>query len=64
MILRPTSACILLPRPIISIVTPGMRGFFYDVSADGKRYLTIQANESATEEPLVLIQNWPTELRK
>lgn len=59
------------PRSIITIQTPAIRGFVYDVSGDGKRFLTIQANEKttderekATDEQLVLIQNWPAELKR
>jgi serine/threonine protein kinase len=59
------------PRAIITIQTPAIRGFVYDVSGDGKRFLTIQPNEKTTDEhdkttdeQLVLIQNWPAELKK
>jgi hypothetical protein len=36
----------------------------YDVSSDGQRFLALQAGNTTSSEPLVLIQNWPAELKK
>ena len=43
------------------IVTP--RGYLYDVSADGQRFLVADEG-SATARPLTLLQNWTAALRK
>ena len=48
----------------MAIEPPVIAGFIYDVSSDGQRIFTIQAGNGTTSEPLVLIQNWPAELKK
>ena len=41
----------------------GARGYLYDVSADGQRFLVADEG-SATARPLTLLQNWTATLRK
>jgi len=36
----------------------------YDVTADGKKFLINSGNLKERSEPLTLVQNWPSELRK
>jgi serine/threonine protein kinase/Tol biopolymer transport system component len=43
---------------------PVVAGRNYDVSADGKRFLTFVKTDQATEEPLTLLQNWTAVLKK
>ena len=51
-------------HPLMAIEAPIVAGPIYDVSSDGQRFLVTQAGNSTTTEPLVLIQNWPAELKK
>jgi len=39
------------------------RGFLYDVSADGRRFLAVVAGEQKPNEPLTLVQNWTAALK-
>jgi len=39
-------------------------GFQYDVSADGQRFLAVTLPNQTTSEPLTLIQNWVSVLKK
>jgi hypothetical protein len=40
----------------------GPQGYIYDVTRDGQRFLAIQHGDSG--EPLTLVTNWPTRLKK
>jgi serine/threonine protein kinase len=40
----------------------GPQGYLYDVTRDGHRFLVIQHGDSG--EPLTLVMNWPTRLKK
>jgi hypothetical protein len=51
-------------RAVLSIEPPLVTGFIYDVSPDGHRFLVAQAHIMADEKPLILIQNWPAELKQ
>ncbi len=39
------------------------RGFAYDVSADGRKFIVVDEDATAAR-PLTLLQNWPAALRK
>jgi hypothetical protein len=40
------------------------RGYPYDVSADGQRFLVNVLGEESTVEPLTLLINWPAALQR
>jgi Tol biopolymer transport system component len=43
----------------------GGRGYLYDVSADGQRFLAeVPVEQSTTAEPLTVVQNWTAGLKK
>ena len=50
-------------RPLFE-VRPGGPGNFYDVTADGQRFLVNMAVEQQTSAPLTLVQNWTAELKR
>ena len=39
-------------------------GYFYDVSADGQRILTVLPANRTSPTPITLIQNWPAALKR
>ena len=46
-------------------VRPGAGGAsFYDVSADGQRFLINMANREATPAPITVVVNWTAGLQK
>jgi hypothetical protein len=50
------------PRPIVGPLFGG-RGYSYDVSADGKRFLVLVTSERRAAQPLTLVQNWLVALK-
>ncbi len=55
-----------IPKPLESVVrlTNPIRG--YDVTADGKRFITVRDNERSPEPPpahMIVVQNWLEELK-
>jgi eukaryotic-like serine/threonine-protein kinase len=51
-------------RPLSGPLQLDLQGFPYDVSADGQRFLAIVRNEQSAPEPLTLVQNWTSGLKK
>jgi serine/threonine protein kinase/Tol biopolymer transport system component len=50
-------------RPVFEI-RPGGPGNFYDVTADGQRFLVNMAVEQQTSAPLTLVINWTADLKR
>jgi hypothetical protein len=49
-------------RALVGASGSGPQGYIYDVTRDGQRFLAIQHGDSG--EPLTLVTNWPTRLKK
>jgi Tol biopolymer transport system component len=50
-------------RPLFGRVQTN-RGYLYDVSADGQKFLLAVQPEQTTSEPLTLVENWSAALKK
>ena len=50
-------------RPLFEIRPSGL-GYFYDVTADGERFLVNTVVEQKAAAPITLVQNWTAELKK
>jgi len=52
--------------PLFATPTGGsfFAGVYYDVSADGQRFLVALAPDNVTPEPLTVVQNWTAGLKK
>ncbi|HEX8817104.1 MAG TPA: protein kinase [Terriglobales bacterium] len=63
---NPSPNAVKLGAPHTLFQTLGIQRDFgpYDVSADGKKFLINSGNVKAGTEPLTLVQNWPSELKK
>jgi Tol biopolymer transport system component len=51
------------PRELFTLKGPGGRGYGYDVTADGKRFLVNSRIEGAIT-PITVVLNWPRKLKK
>ena len=51
------------PRPLFGPIIVG-RGFLYDVSADGQRFLAVVSQQSDPFGQIMLVQNWTAGLRR
>jgi hypothetical protein len=56
----------LLPRHEQLVPAPGLSSSNYDVTADGKRFLTIKDDDedSVTSDRIVVVQGWADELSR
>jgi serine/threonine protein kinase len=50
--------------PLFQVNVPISLGWFYDVSADGNRFVVLNQAPRQTTEPLTLVVNWPVLLKK
>jgi len=51
-------------RALFEVRPGGGGGSFYDVSADGQRFLINTANQEAAPSPITIVMNWAAGLRK
>jgi hypothetical protein len=57
----------MLERPdqqVADLMSHRVTQFRYDVASDGQRFLAALAAERDSAEPLTLVQNWTSGLRK
>jgi len=50
--------------PLFQVNVATSLGWFYDVSADGKRFVALNQDQRQAAEPLTLVFNWPALLKK
>jgi len=50
--------------PLFQVNVATSLGWFYDVSADGKRFVVLNQDPRQAAEPLTLVVNWPALLKK
>ena len=50
--------------PLFQVNVATSLGWFYDVSADGKRFVVLNQDPRQATEPLTLVVNWPALLKK
>ena len=53
-----------VPHALFSAVGARVRNGPYDVTADGRKFLINSGDVKESSEPMMLVQNWPAELKR
>ena len=51
-------------RPLFEVRPFPVRGYLYDVSGDGQRFLVNTLVQQTTSSPITLVVNWTADLRR